>query len=82
MTKANAVKLAALLTGSALLVGITSGCAWSVGGKKTECCPAPPTVSKAPPTRGQELIDLKKARDQGAITEEEYSSQKKKILDK
>jgi len=30
--------------------------------------------------RGQELIDLKKARDQGAISEEEYQAQKKRII--
>jgi len=27
------------------------------------------------------LIDLKKAKDQGAITEEEYEAQKKKIME-
>jgi hypothetical protein len=33
------------------------------------------------PTHGQELIDLKKAKDQGAITEEEFEAQKKKIME-
>ena len=32
-------------------------------------------------TVGEELIDLKKALDAGAITEEEYNEMKKKILD-
>ena len=50
------------------------GCSWSIGGGKT----AGPVTE--PPTRGQELIDLKKARDQGAITPEEYESQKTKVL--
>ena len=33
------------------------------------------------PTIGQQLIDLKKARDAGAITEAEYEAQKARILD-
>ena len=33
-------------------------------------------------TVGEELIDLKKALDSGAITEEEYNEMKKKILDR
>ncbi len=32
------------------------------------------------PTVGQQLVDLKKARDTGAMTEEEYQSQRAKIL--
>ena len=33
-------------------------------------------------TVGEELIDLKKALDIGAITEEEYNEMKNKILDR
>ena len=33
-------------------------------------------------TTGQQLIDLQKAFDSGAITEKEYSKQKQEILDK
>lgn len=33
-------------------------------------------------TTGQQLIDLQKARDSGAITQKEYDAQKKKILSK
>ena len=33
-------------------------------------------------TVGEELIDLKKALDAGAITEDEYNEMKKKILDR
>ncbi len=50
------------------------GCSWSIGGGKRE---GPVTEQT---TRGQELIDLKKARDQGAITPEEYEAQKSKVL--
>ena len=32
-------------------------------------------------TRGQELMDLKRARDTGAITEAEYEAQKRKLLE-
>ena len=33
-------------------------------------------------TTGQQLIDLKKALDSGAITKEEYEKERKKILDR
>lgn len=33
-------------------------------------------------TVGQELIDLQKARDRGAISQEEYEKQRKKILER
>ena len=32
------------------------------------------------PTTGQQLIDLQKARDSGAITDSEYQAQKAKLL--
>jgi len=44
------------------------------GGSKTET-----TVQK--PTVGQQLIDLKKARDAGAITDAEYQAQRAKVLE-
>jgi len=33
-------------------------------------------------TTGQQLIDLKKALDSGAMTQQEYEKERKKILDK
>ena len=63
----------AILTVCGILGGCFSGCAWSIGEGKDR------TTSNQP-TRGQELIDLKKAKDQGAITPEEYETQKKQIL--
>lgn len=33
-------------------------------------------------TTGQQLMDLKKALDSGAMTKEEYEKERKKILDK
>ncbi|HZR18603.1 MAG TPA: SHOCT domain-containing protein [Verrucomicrobiae bacterium] len=56
------------------LAGLLAGCVWSVGGKEH--------VTSAQPTRGQELIDLKKARDQGAITPEEYENKRRQILER
>ena len=47
-------------------VGFSAG-----GGTKTE-------VHK--PTLGQQLIDLQKAKDSGAITDMEYQAQKAKLL--
>ena len=53
----------------------SSGCAWQLGGDKSG-------TTNIQATRGQELIDLKRARDQAAITEEEYQAQRNKILAK
>lgn len=47
-------------------------------------CVASYKGSQPPPqgtTLGQELIDLKKARDGGAMTDEEYVEQKSRLLD-
>lgn len=46
-------------------------------------CVASYKGSQPPPqgtTLGQELIDLQKARDSGAITDEEYTEQKTRML--
>ncbi len=42
------------------------------GGKKTE---------SQKPTIGQQLVDLQRAKDSGAITDTEYQVQKGKLLD-
>jgi hypothetical protein len=42
---------------------------------------APDTVTKTQaPTLGQQLMDLQKAKDAGAITDAEYQAQKAKLL--
>ena len=71
--KQKAFKVVALFLSCGILAGFLSACAWSVGGGKDRV-----TTSQA--TRGQELIDLKRAKDQGAISEEEYETQKAHIL--
>ena len=71
--KSNLCKGIGALTACVVLATWLAGCSWSIGGGKER-------VSAAPATRGQELIDLKKARDQGAITQEEYENQKRQVL--
>lgn len=52
---------------------LLSGCTWSVGsGSKTVT---------AMPTVGQQLVDLQKAKESGAINDTEFQTQKIKILD-
>jgi hypothetical protein len=63
----------AVITASTILGAMSMGCAWSIGGGKDR-------TTSVQPTRGQELLDLKRARDQGAMTQEEYENQKKQIL--
>lgn len=69
-------KTVSSLVASCVLGVLISGCAWSIGEKHAEAGPG------NKPTRGQELIDLKKARDTGAITPDEYEAQKQKLLEK
>jgi len=55
-------------------IAFLTGCSWSVGSSNT------PKTTKVAPTTGQQLIDLQKAKDAGAITEAEYQVQKAKLL--
>jgi hypothetical protein len=58
---------------TACLLGcFATGCAWQIGGDKAAKCNQP--------TKGQELIDLKKARDVNAISEAEYETQKQQVM--
>ncbi|MFL3654556.1 MAG: SHOCT domain-containing protein [Halioglobus sp.] len=43
-------------------------------------CGGSTTKVQATGTQGQQLLDLKKAHDQGVITDSEYKRTKKKIL--
>jgi hypothetical protein len=67
------MRLAAMVVAVGIMAGVTGGCAWSIGSDRK---------SDARPTKGQELVDLKKALDQGAISEEEYQAQKQRLLSK
>ncbi len=63
--------LCAALTGLVLF----GGCVASYKGRQP-----PPPATTLGTTLGQELIDLKKARDEGAMTDEEYTVQRTRML--
>jgi hypothetical protein len=54
-----------------LITSMVSCMAIGTGGKKVN----------NNPTLGQELIDLKKAKDEGAVSQQEYEELKKKLKD-
>ena len=68
--KRKALQFGALAATLSIITCLVSGCAWSIGEHKEH----------GQPSRGQELIDFKKARDQGVITEDEYQAQKQRLL--
>jgi len=69
--KRNAFQLGTIVVATVgLITCLFSGCAWSIGEHK----------GHSQPTRGQELLDLKRALDQGVITEAEFQAQKSRLL--
>jgi len=62
---------------------IEGGQGWRNLGGKATVYPAQPAGDHAEkiPTIGQQLIDLQKAKDAGAITEAEFQAQKTKLLE-
>ena len=67
-------KLTFLLLALVFLFLIVSGCCG--GSKETKVVTEPSKTT----TTGQELQDLQKAKESGAITEKEYEEAKEKIL--
>ena len=67
-------KLIINLAVAALVTTVIAGCAWSIGGEKGD--------TRIQQTKGQELIDLKKAKDAGALSDAEYEVQKERVLNK
>jgi len=63
------------ILGLAAFVGLGSGCSWSIGDGRGH-------VATNQPTKGQELLDLKKAHDSGALNDAEYEAQRNHILSK
>lgn len=57
------------------LAFVLSGCVIAMGNRDFG------QPRRSPATLGQELTDLKKARDAGALNEEEYQTQKKRAMD-
>ena len=69
------MKMKILTPAAALLAaGLLSGCVAAIGNSGSP--QRTPGVSL-----GQQLIDLQKARDAGAITEAEYTAKKARLLD-
>ena len=66
-------RLFALLLLMAFAASILSGCVLAVG--------VPDSEVKTKPTLGRQLSDLKRARDSGALSEEEYQAAKKRLLE-
>ena len=63
-----------LTTALALVcASLSGGCVVALGNR------VPPDERK--PTLGKQLTDLKQARDSGAMTEEEYQTAKKRLLE-
>ena len=58
-----------LLIGAGLL---STGCAIQIGNRHPEASGG---------TLGQQLVDLKKAKDAGVISDAEYETKRKKLLD-
>lgn len=62
-----------LLSGLAAMMLITGCLGLQVGGGTTK--------KEGPrPTTGQQLVDLQRAKDSGALTDAEYQTQKSKVL--
>lgn len=70
--KKSFISLLAILSTSLFLTGCAITPSMSFGGGTK-------TVEQKP-TLGQQLVDLKKARDSGAITDQEYQAQRTKLL--
>jgi hypothetical protein len=68
-------KLIALFT-ALTLTSLLSGCVIALGNKVPD-----EKNAKGAPTLGKQLTDLKQARDSGAITEDEYQTAKKRLMD-
>lgn len=71
-TTMNALRYCAVLTMVATILG---GCCG--GGTKVHS-----TTTTTTTTTGQQLLDLKKAYESGAITEDQYNKMKQEIIEK
>lgn len=68
------MKSIASLLALGLLASTLSGCVIAMGNRDLG-------QPRGKATLGQELTDLKNARDAGALTEDEYQAQRKKVLE-
>jgi hypothetical protein len=58
---------------AALCASLLSGCVIALG--------VPESDVKSKPTLGRQLSDLKRAKESGALTEDEYQAAKKRLLE-
>jgi hypothetical protein len=65
--------LVSLVAATSLLLSL-NGCVLALGNR------VPPPTSSAP-TLGKQLTDLKQARDSGAISDEEYQTARKRLVE-
>jgi hypothetical protein len=68
----HALRRAVLATGLAGFLMLASGCAFSIGGGNTQ--------EVQMKTWGQQFLDLKKAHDDGALTQKEFEDAKRKVI--
>jgi len=75
-------KLAAICLSAVFLASLVAGCCCGGGREKTTVVTEPAPAAPAAPTVpvGEQLIKLKEAYDQGAMTKEEYEKAKEKVL--
>lgn len=68
---------------SLLATTLLTGCVLNLGGDGKTCHSQSPVTGQpaVAPTLGQQLMDLQKAKDAGAITDTEYQQQKAKLLE-
>ncbi|HVR85577.1 MAG TPA: hypothetical protein VMU54_14770 [Planctomycetota bacterium] len=66
------LRRAILALGLSGFLMLASGCAFSIGGGNTE--------EVQLKTWGQQLLDLKKALDEGALTQQEFENAKRKVI--
>jgi hypothetical protein len=69
-----------------LAMSLLTGCVLNIGGGRKACAAGSdehPVVGQplVAPTVGQQLIDLQKAKEVGAITDKEYQDQRAKLLE-
>jgi len=66
-----------------LAMTLFTGCVLNLGGGGKTCHPEPPITGQqaVAPTLGQQLMDLQKAKETGALTDTEYQQQKAKLLE-
>jgi len=72
-------KLAAICLSAAFLASLVAGCCCGKDREETKAVTQPAPAASTVPV-GEQLIKLKEAYDQGAMSKEEYEKAKEKVL--